>query len=85
MDMADGYVFKYCFLKQLLFCILAEDERCDRRQRSLNDTASPKQLVQKWDKEKLIHYPAQLQGKQNWVFIQHWNPNVEKHFVKLSH
>lgn len=49
----------------VLLCILPECEQFDQSQYILNDIAGLKQLVQKCDKEKLIHHPSQLQGKRN--------------------
>lgn len=88
MDMANGDVFTYCFLKHFLtfLCLPPEREQRAESQDSGNDTASLEQLVQKCDKEKPIRLLHGSRGKEVRIFFYSaLEPECSRAVVSGSH
>lgn len=66
MDMANGDVFTYCFLKHFLTFLPVSrvGAVCAESQGSGNGTASLEQLVQKSDEERPIHLLHSSRGRE---------------------
>lgn len=85
MDMANGDVFTYCFLKHFLtFLLLPEREQHAQSQGSWNDTAILEQLVQKCAEEEPTHPLHSSRGSRTGIFIQHWNTRAQSCSLRLS-